>query len=384
MAIAAFNSAQPAPKDELRRMKREFLAALSQEIRTPLAGILGMADLLLETHLDEDQQSYVATTRTCAEELLEQLSCALRLSELVAGRTVLEESEFNLPELFESVAAEYQPKAEAKGLTFSLSVDRGLPQCAVGDCVRLREVLSQLVANSIKFTAEGEVGIRAAAEPAAAGRCRLSIEVRDTGIGIAAGQLPAVFEAFRQAEGGIARRYPGLGLGLTLVQRLVRLMRGDVKVSSEPGRGSVVSLAVPLRIATRERRTPASPKPAARLCRILVVEENPVSRRNIAQALVRRKYDVETVPNAEAALVEAVRRRYDAVLLEVKLPGTDGFEAVRAIRELPGYESVPVLALAAPGSVDAVTACLKQGLQGAVEKPVNARELMAALDRVLA
>jgi CheY-like chemotaxis protein len=384
MAIAAFGSGRPGPKDELRRMKSEFLAALNHEIRTPLTGILGMADLLLETQLDEEQQAYVASARVCAEELLEQLGCALQFSELAAGRVVLEEAEFNLGEVIDSVAALYRPKAEAKGLSFSMSLDAGLPQGAVGDAVRLREILSQVLANAVKFTAQGEIGIRAASEPVGVGRFRLIVDVRDTGIGIAPGQIEAVFAAFRQGESGYSRRYPGLGLGLALVRRLVRLMRGEVTVASEPGRGSVISVAVLLRVPSEPPETAASGKPPARPRRVLVVENNPFSRRNIAQMLLRRKYDVEAVPTGEAALAEARRRPYEAVLLGVKLPGLEGLEMEQAIRSLPGYGAVPMIALTAPADEKCRAAFRERGLQGLLEKPVNSKELLSVLDRVLA
>jgi two-component system, sensor histidine kinase and response regulator len=267
MGIPALGHGPTPPDGDLRRMQDEFLTGLTHTIRTPISGILGMTDLLLETQLDQQQSEYVAAARMCAEELLEHLNCALRFSELAAGASALEESDFNLVETIESAAAPYVEKARAKGLRFSLVLEETLPQAVFGDAVRLREIISHLLGNAVKFTAAGEVELRAGAGMVLGGRFRLALSIRDTGIGIESGQSEAVFESFRQGEAALARNYPGLGLGLALVRKLVHAMRGEVGLESEPGKGTVVAVSLPLR--TSVELAAVQPKPASSAGRIL-------------------------------------------------------------------------------------------------------------------
>lgn len=378
MAPPAFGS-QSGPEDALRHIQSDFLAILSHEIRTPLTGILGMADLLLETELSGVQQGYVSAARDCAEGLLEDLGCALKFSELSTGHAVLEESEFNLGELLRSAAAVCQRKAQAKSLSFSVELAEGMPQCVIGDGSRLREILTQVLANAVKFTQRGEAGMRAWTEAAPAGRVRLMLEVYDTGIGITPNQAREVFESFRQGESGLARRYPGLGMGLALVQRLLQLMRGEVAVESEPGKGSLIRLTIPLRLPPEH----VPPKPVSRLRRVLVVDENPVSRRRIRQLLSGRQYDVESAPNRASALSEAARRRYEAVLLDMRPPGLAGLETARALRSLPGYGQTPLIALLPADDEKHRALCLAGGLQTVLAGPIEAAALLPALERFL-
>jgi signal transduction histidine kinase len=240
----------PTPRtqepEEFRRLKSEFLAGVNHEIRTPLTGIVGMADLLLETQLDAHQKDYVLAARTCAEQTLEQLSSVLEFSELVAGHLRLEESVFDLLDLLEAAVAETSLKAQAKGVRLILTVWEPLPSLAFGDAVRLGQILAHLVANAIKFTPRGEIELLATWTPVSPEQFRLGVALRDTGIGIPTDQLQHVFECFHQVESGLARRYSGLGLGLALVQELVHLMRGEVIADSSPGHGAVVSFWIPL------------------------------------------------------------------------------------------------------------------------------------------
>ncbi len=383
MAKVASPNCRRDQSDGLDRLKSEFLAVLHHEIRTPLAGILGMADLLLETPLSEDQRAYVETTRTCAEDLMEHLGSALRLTELSAGIPAPEDSDFNLAEVLEFAAAACRIKAQAKGLAFSLAIDAGMPHCARGDGMRLGEILTHVLTNAVKFTAEGEIVLRAVAGAPSGGELQLTIEVRDTGIGIAPSQTQTIFESFRQGEGGISRRYPGLGLGLTVVQRLMESLNGQVKVASEPGKGSLVSLLIPLRVASETIAPSKRPKPSARVRRVLVVDDNPVSRRNLAKMLSGREYEVECVGNPEAALAELARRRYEAVLLDLHIPGLDAVETVRAIRARNGYKNVPVIALAPRVDERFRASCAEYGFQAVVDKPVQIQDLLPALQQVL-
>ncbi len=230
----------------LRRIKSEFLASLNHEIRTPLSGILGMMDLLLETALEARQREYVRAARSCAQGLLEELDAALEFSAVAAGHLALEEVDFNLPELLDGVVGQYQAPARAKGLRLAASGLDAVPLLACGDPLRLREVLCHLVANAIKFTGRGRIDLQISAAPSIGGRIRLMVAVRDTGIGISPEQRESLFAPLSQGETGITRRFPGLGVGLALARALVRLMGGEMRADGQPGRGTVVSFWVPL------------------------------------------------------------------------------------------------------------------------------------------
>jgi len=371
---------------ELQRLKSQFLASLNHEIRTPLTGILGMADLLLETDLDDAQREYVVTARICAEELLGLLDSALEYSALASGTLAIEEAEFNLPELLEGLLAQNRIKAHAKGLKLLASLDR-MPVVVIGDALRLRQILAQLLSNAIKFTENGEVELSARVEPAGPDSCLLRVSVRDTGVGIAPEQIGRLFECFGQLESGLGRRHSGLGLGLATVWQLLRLLGGDISVESQPGKGSVFSVHLPLRVVRDIAETPAeragAAQPAPSGKRILLVEDDTVAQRIVAHMLGRAGFHVEAVGSGEAAIAVAAGSRYDLILMDLQMPGKDGLETTAEIRQLPGYQAVPIIALTAHTTEEYRAFTREQGLQGFLSKPVRADELLAVVGQHL-
>ena len=371
-----------APQSELDQLKGQFLASLNHEIRTPLSGIMGMADLLLETNLDDEQREYVNAARLCAENLFEILNATLQYSSLEAGQFHLDESEFSLKELLDSALNQHAVRAQAKGLRLISTLEAGLPETMLGDAPRLRELLGHLVANAIKFTHAGSVELRVTLERRGVEGNRLVIEVRDTGIGIAAESLDAIFESFRQVDGGLSRNYPGLGLGLALVRKLAALMNGQVEVQSDPGKGSTFTVRLPV-------RQPAEPSHETVLSvngtrpAILAVEDNPVGLTVLRHALERRSADVDCAMSGLAAVNLAKNRRYDLVLMDLQMPEMDGLEATRAIRKLPGYATVPILALTANSSDEIRARCLHAGMQAFLSKPVETAELWSMVSKFL-
>jgi CheY-like chemotaxis protein len=367
-----------APSNELDHLKALFLASLNHEIRTPLSGIIGMTDLLLETALDEEQRDYVNATRFCAENLAEILNATLEYTSLEAGKLMLDESEFNLAEVFEATLNQYAPKAEAKGLKLLSALSPGLPETMLGDAARLRQLLGHLLANAIKFTHTGVVEMRTSIDRKASGEDQLAIDIRDTGIGIAPDKVDAIFESFRQLEGGLSRNYPGLGLGLALARKLAKLMDGEIGVVSVPGAGSTFSVRVPLRQPSESNR-PAFSSNFVGAPLILAVEDNPVGQTVLRHMLERHHVSVDCAGSGLEALDAAARRRYDLVLMDIQMPDMNGLDTAAAMREITGYQSVPILALTADTSDELRERCRSGGMQAFLSKPIDAGMLWAAV-----
>ena len=367
--------------EDMSDPRGRFLASLNHEVRTPLSGILGMTDLLLETQLDEEQKEYVLSARLCAENLLELLNATLEYSALSSDRVVIDSSEFALRELLENIAGEFEFKARSKGLRLVRTLSPNLPEMALGDAMRLRQVLNHLLANAVKFTSRGYIEIGAAAEPITDTDFALHLSITDTGIGIPSDHLHSVFESFHQLESGLARRYAGLGLGLSLAQKITSLMNGTLAVVSEVGEGSTFMVDIPLRTTAdcrigRPTDTTAAP-------RILVVEDNPVAQTITSQVLRKRGFDVECAVSGKDALSAAGAMIFDVILMDLQLPDMDGFETAAAIRKLAPYASIPILALTANASNDCRDACALNGLDGFLTKPIRPNELVAAIGRHL-
>jgi CheY-like chemotaxis protein len=368
--------------DELRDVQGQFLASLNHEIRTPLSGILGMTDLLLETLLTEDQREYVGATRLCAENLLEILNVTLEYSALSSNHVLLEETEFSLRDTLQGVLGEFATKAEAKGLRLVRSLDENLPEMVVGDPLRLRQVLWHLVGNGVKFTREGQVEVTASAITGLDRRVNVTLRVQDTGIGIAPNQLATIFESFRQLETGLSRNHAGLGLGLAVAQKLVALLNGRISVDSELGKGSIFSVTLPFKLPIEAVAAPAEAKRTRG--RILVVDDNSIAQTIASHALRRQLFEVECAGSGQLALEAASRTRFDVILMDLQMPGWDGFETVEQIRELPGYRETPIIAVTANCSDDYRARTVQCGMQDFLAKPVRTRELVQAVEKHLA
>jgi CheY-like chemotaxis protein/anti-sigma regulatory factor (Ser/Thr protein kinase) len=364
--------------DELNTIQRHFLASLNHEIRTPLSGILGMTDLLLETTLSGDQKEYVDAARQCAENLLEILNGALEFSALSANHVRVEENEFSLRETLEGVLAEFSSRAEAKGLRLIRNFDRSLPDAAIGDAVRLRQLLAHLVSNAVKFTNQGEVELAAFGGRTNNQTLSLTLIVRDTGIGIAPDQVRTIFESFQK---GSDADHSGLGLGLAVSQKLAALLKGSITVQSEVGRGSTFFLDVPLRLPAEPVRTEDDIKKVRG--RILVVDDNSVAQTIASHALRRHVYHVECAGDGMAALEAASRTLFDLILLDLQMPGLDGFQTAERLRRLPNYTDTPIVAVTANCSADYRERCFQFGMQGFLAKPVRTADLVKAVEKYL-
>jgi CheY-like chemotaxis protein len=368
--------------DDLREVQGQFLASLNHEIRTPLSGILGMTDLLLETLLTEDQREYVGATRLCAENLLEILNVTLEYSALSANHILLEETEFSLRDTLQGVLGEFAAKAEAKGLHLIQSLDGNLPEMVVGDPLRLRQIVWHLVGNGVKFTREGQVVVAASAIPGPDRQVSLTLRVQDTGVGIAPNQLSEIFESFRQLETGLSRNHAGLGLGLAVAQKLVALLNGSISVDSELGKGSVFTVSLPFKLPREAAAAPAQVKKIRG--RVLVVDDNSIAQTIASHALRRQSFEVECAGDGRLALQAASRTRFDVILMDLQMPGWDGFETAGQIRRLPGYRHTPIIAVTANCSDDYRARTVRCGMQDFLAKPVRTRDLVQAVEKHLA
>jgi CheY-like chemotaxis protein len=369
-----------ATQTELDELKGTFLSSLNHEIRTPLSGILGMTDLLLETTLSEEQLEYVQAARLCAENLFEILNATLEYSALESGHFTLDASEFSLREVLDAAIAQHALQSQQKNVPIHLWLSPSLPETAVGDAPRLRQMISQLVGNGVKFTHEGKVEVNVSVETVR-GEEWLLIATTDTGIGIPKEKLEAIFQSFQQGQRGLSRGYPGLGLGLALSRRLAQAMGGSISVKSEAGHGSVFTVKLPL-----QRPLPIDPPVSReRLAgpAILAVDDNSVGLTILRRALERRYENVECVANGMEAVAAAAVHHYDLVLMDLQMPGIDGFEAAARIRDLPGYEVVPILALSADTSDLVREQCRAAGMEAYLSKPIDFNELHAAIARSL-
>jgi len=369
----------PSPdRPELDQVKGVFLASLNHEIRTPLSGVMGMLDLLLETQIDEDQRDYLNAARLCAESLSELLNASLQYAALEAGQIVVEETEFSVKEMLEAALSPQRAKADIKQLRLRLTLDAGLPETLIGDASRLRELIGHLVNNAIKFTHTGSVDVRVSMR---ANPDVFVAEVRDTGIGIPPDKLGGIFESFQPGESGLARAYPGLGLGLALAHKLSKVMSGRILVESQLGAGSTFTLEVPL------RRPAAAEARQARVLddgpAVLAVEDDPIGITVLRHVLQRRLKNVTCVASGREALEAVAARHYDLILMDLQMPDINGLEAAAQIRQMKGYSDVPILALTASCSDQVREQCRAIGMKAFLSKPIDANELWSAVSRYL-
>lgn len=365
------------------RAKSIFLANMSHDIRTPMNGILGMAQLLELSPLNEEQRQYLAAIRDSGDALLVLINDILDFSKIEAGKLELEKRDFVLLKELESTLTLYRPMLEAKGLALQTTFDTDLPTLVRGDSTRLRQVLSNLLSNAVKFTHRGHIEVRASqAEDAKdpPDKVRLEFQVADTGIGIPEDRLDRLFRAFSQGDPSTTRQYGGSGLGLAICARLCEAMGGKIDIESQPGIGSRVRFQVLLeRGAGEPRREKAGKHPpvndALSHVRAMVVDDVHINRRLAVGLLARLGIQADAVSSGGEAVERARTGAYDLILMDMQMPHMDGLEATRLIREIPLPAQPTIIALTANAFESDRERCHAAGMDAFISKPFRLDEL---------
>ncbi len=376
--------------DDANRAKSQFLASMSHEIRTPMNGILGMAQLLISSSISHKEKEYAQIIHDSGQDLLSLLNDILDLSKVEAEKLELVETDFSITELITSTERFWRSEMGRKGLDFTVEQKTTLPECFIGDPQRIRQILFNMIGNACKFTENGEIRVSLSHEMQSSDSALLNVSVTDTGIGIADADRPRIFEKFGQADASNTRKYGGTGLGLAISKGLVETMGGNIDFVSELGKGATFTFSIPCKITLSDASTGSeiSDSEEAQLAdqiaklrlRILLADDNQTNIVVVKSLLERAQVTFDVVSNGFDA-VEAIKRtRYDAVLMDIRMPQLDGMAATKIVRNLPDpHAQTPIVAVTANAMVGDRETYINAGMSGYVTKPIEIGDLYRTL-----
>ena len=367
--------------------KSSFLGVISHELRTPMNGVLGAAQLLGATRLEPTQREYLSIIRNSGDNLLSLLNDILDMTKIEAGKMTFEVVDISVEDLHKRVTGPFQAQAEAKGLTFSARFEGDTPAVVRGDPLRVCQVIHNLLSNAVKFTDAGEVAYTVRSEKLDDHRVRFGFSVKDSGAGISPEDLERLFQPFTQVDASSTRRFGGTGLGLTISQRMANIMGGDITVESTVGEGSTFTFTVEAEVVEWTRQEAAAPIAAevedGRSLNVLVVEDHPVNRMILEAWMSSAGHTSSTAENGQIALDMAAGQRFDLIVMDVNMPVMDGLTATRGIRAGGGINAeTPIVVLSASARTEDHEAGLEAGADAYLNKPIDFAALAQVMNQV--